>query len=432
MNPKILFLSEIEERLLQFGQPFMHFLSFAGFHSVVIKTGSSEGLKYQSFALPWAILNLTLLILGETFYTIVIHPTVRAKYNLGLTENFTYILVSFSTVLSFLALKALAILKYKENSKFWSENVRMLMEFSQVGPQFDLRSEHLDPFFETIRQGVRRNLIAGLFYMFYCMIIVCALIWIAVANDSKDFPLLISNLHHVQSLIWNINFSMYFLFGLFLGLYLKMYITCLQVIAIEVERIVITQNREAMLSNNKDIELGPKTIFKKQFNMEQTIERLEQILKAYFITEELVTKFSRHFETELFITFVSSFLIIFARAFFIVYYILKSSPTDALYMTGTAVVYVWQIYHVATLCSQLDEQVKRILVFLHRVDVKALPIYLHTKIDMLAVRLAGEPLTISPRQCFKLDRKLLITMLASVATYLIILIQFQTADERGP
>ncbi|CAG7703507.1 unnamed protein product, partial [Allacma fusca] len=185
-----------------------------------------------------------------------------------------------------------------------------------------------------------------------------------------------------------------------------MYSICLLVIAKEVENIVRIQSEIQLLDDN--IELGPKIIFKQQFKIEQTTERLEQCLKGYFITEELVTKFRRHFETELFITFVSSFFVIFARAFFIVYFFLKSSPTEALYMIGKIVVYVWQIYHVASRCSELDHEVKGILYFLHRIDVKSFTLDLHTKIHMLAVRLSADPLSISPRQCFKLDRKLMI------------------------
>ncbi|CAG7716867.1 unnamed protein product [Allacma fusca] len=95
------------------------------------------------------------------------------------------------------------------------------------------------------------------------------------------------------------------------------------------------------------------------------------------------------------------------------------------------IVYIWQIYYIAVLCSQLDQEVKGIQFFLHRIELRGLPMYLQTKIGILVVRLATDPLAISPWQFFRLDRRLLTTMFASMTTYLIILIQFQISDKNA-
>ncbi|CAG7819164.1 unnamed protein product [Allacma fusca] len=420
----------LEQKLLQIGKPLLNALIIAGFHPYVKANKWGEArCHYHNFALFWAILNLFLLIIGETFYTIFVYSPVLEKHTKGFTETFTYGLVTYSAMVSFLILKALSIFKYNKHLKFWQLNVRLLAEFSETSPQFDGSSEPMISYLDRTRQEIRRSLVFGIFLVVFWLNMTVARIQMTVGL--MDASSHINALIYIESFIWNINFSMYFLFGLFLGFYLKIYSICLRVIAVEMEKIVSAQTRGSFpLHTNFD--LSPRPIFNSSCKLEHITELLEQCLKAYLIVEELVLSFNRHFDTELFLTFVTSFCMIFARTFLVFYVALKYSPTELIFAVGKTIVYIWQIYHVASSCSQLDQQVKEIQYFLHRIELKGLPTYMLTKIDMLALRLTTHPLTISPWQFFKLDRRLITTMFASMTTYLVILIQFQVGDKNMP
>ncbi|CAG7724132.1 unnamed protein product, partial [Allacma fusca] len=398
----------VEDKLLQIGKPLLNALCLAGYHPLLKAKWGKAGFVRPGIALFWAIFNFVLLLVTEVLYCIYIYSAIIEKQDMGFTENFAYSLMTYSVLTSFVVLKGLTIYKYKQNGKFWEQNVHLLEEFSEAGPQFDVSSEQQNDYFGRMGHEIRRSLIFGTIYIIYCMTV--GVIRNKMVEDSFNaLPGAYDFLIYTDSIVWNLNFSMYFLFGLFLGFYLKIYIACLRVIAMEVEKLVIIQNAKDKLTLVQNLDLGRTPILKPQYNREQMAEQLEQCLKAYLITEDLVLCFSRHFDTELFLIFVSSFFIIFARTFVILYAFLRCSPAELMFMVGKIVVYIWQIYYIAALCSQLDQEVKGIQFFLHRIELRDLPTYLQTKIQMLGVRLATEPHGISPREFFKLDRRLVTT-----------------------
>ncbi|CAG7716038.1 unnamed protein product [Allacma fusca] len=63
-----------------------------------------------------------------------------------------------------------------------------------------------------------------------------------------------------------------------------------------------------------------------------------------------------------------------------------------------------------------------------RLDVAKLPEDLQKNVLMMTLRLTSNPPTISPGNYFNVDRSLLTSIVCSLTTYLIILVQFRDSE----
>ncbi|CAG7784839.1 unnamed protein product, partial [Allacma fusca] len=338
---------------------------------------------------------------------------------MGQTESFTYLLITFTTIAYFISIKTILISKSESNIDFWHYNIRLLNEFSKIHSHFDIGCNKFKQprFFTAVHYEVRRDLVIGSVYMVICFVLAIVLAienefaWRSSNSTESYFDVWKMFVNHTQNFVWTVNFSTLFLVAVFLGFFIKLYCACLQLISEGLKEII---TRQKFGSSQIFEAYQPNECFirseRKNIEIETAI-LLDRCFKAYYIIEEIVREFGRHFNSEMFLIFTFSFFVIFARAFFVILYILKSSPTSFLYMIFKIIVHIWKIFYITTLCSKLNGEVQNISFFLHRIDLEPMPPHLQAKVNMLSTKLSSDPLTISPGQFFKLNRGLITTVI---------------------
>ncbi|CAG7822805.1 unnamed protein product [Allacma fusca] len=216
-------------------------------------------------------------------------------------------------------------------------------------------------------------------------------------------------------------------FILYMTFFLKIYRACLILLSEELE--ACTKSLRDGSKCSEDPSLWTSTARTEEiFERKEIIQDIGDCLEAYYLIEDLLEEFMSHFGHEIISLFIFSFVIVSARAFISIFVFASSSISSSLYAATKTSVYAWQMYSFASNCTNVDSACKKILHLLHRMDFAYLPYPLQAKVNMLAIKLASNPPGISPGEFFKVDRHLLLALLASMSSYMIILIQFQVSD----
>ncbi|CAG7826508.1 unnamed protein product [Allacma fusca] len=87
-----------------------------------------------------------------------------------------------------------------------------------------------------------------------------------------------------------------------------------------------------------------------------------------------------------------------------------------------------QMYHLLTESGKIKTTANQVLFSLCRLDVAKLPEDLHKNVLMMALRLTSNPPTISPGNYVNADRSLLTSIVCSLTTYMIILVEFRDSE----
>ncbi|CAG7678318.1 unnamed protein product [Allacma fusca] len=179
-------------------------------------------------------------------------------------------------------------------------------------------------------------------------------------------------------------------------------------------------------------EYKPCPEFMGNFENIRISEETRICLRTYDIIENLFFQFEDHFRIQLILQTLVSMISISVLTFFLTYCLLRNSIIHLMWEIFYLTIELWQMYYTGTWCSRVTSSSKAILSKLYSLNDSTFPPELRSKIQKLTLKLSTNPPQVSPGQYFVLDRKSLTTILASITTYIIILLQFEISDNGDP
>ncbi|CAG7834708.1 unnamed protein product [Allacma fusca] len=200
--------------------------------------------------------------------------------------------------------------------------------------------------------------------------------------------------------------------------YLKLYCLCLTIIDEKLRTTVEKLNEYSGLEN---IQLGSVTERKEE-------KILRQCLVGFNIIEELIQSCSCHFSIQLIVQTLFFVCVLTGYLFFGIFAFVKADYIATFFSVFYVVLVFWQAYAITTECTCISLIIKRVLCYLFAVDAEKVSSKLHQNVNSVAFKISASPPTISPGQYFTVNRQLLSSVSTSLATFVIIMIQFKVSD----
>ncbi|CAG7823859.1 unnamed protein product [Allacma fusca] len=422
----------IPEKLLSISKPLIYTLRISGYYPICIVDKFKLRLNYLSFPFIWTSTYLFLLFLSDVTYYVSSYSIGHVVDQLGNIERLSHGLVSLSASIFTEILRTFTFLKRREIISFWDYNCKKLEGFIKLRSNFDFCSigKH-DRYFNGISCLVRRRVKFGIVFSITFALLELWTQITNVQNKRRSFSL-IDAIAITASMFWNFNIAIDVMLTLYITFFLKVYCACFKIIGDELAATSYWERpRKTKSEKFQFIELFSELEYPGRDEADR-VRAITDCIDAYYIVEDLVSECNCHFAFEMSWQILFSFIFVCARAFCSIFLLLILSVPSVLYMTCNVSIYLWKVYSLANNCSAIDIAVKRITMQLHFIDLESVPTWLQTKINLLALKISTERPKVSPGQFFTLNRRLLTSIVASMTTYLIILIQFQVADRGTP
>ncbi|CAG7678317.1 unnamed protein product [Allacma fusca] len=412
----------MEEKFYRISKELLLCLRVYGYFPLSFTRSFTITRKMCSVPTIWTIIVLALLIwkLSNHF----IHIDVYLKYmELSPTENFAYIIMSIILLVNSVLFRAINFVRGNKITNFWRLNCKCFKMVTNLKRSFDF----CDPYSESahsvkkIQRSTQLFLALGIVYSIMTGLVPASkYLYDAIVYEQKYWD------YNLNAIISQILFTLggvtRFALILYLALFLKFYSFFFDMIARELQDFVKYLEPEytpcgKILNHREHIRISEET---------------RKCIQAYDIIEDLFFQFEDHFRIQLIFHTLVSMISISVLIFFLIFFILHSKFSNLIWVGFYLTIELWQMYYTGTWCSRVTSSSKSVLSKLYSLNDSTFHPELRSKIQKLILKLSTNPPKISPGQFFILDRNSLTTILASITTYIIILLQFEVSDNGKP
>ncbi|CAG7823436.1 unnamed protein product, partial [Allacma fusca] len=186
-----------------------------------------------------------------------------------------------------------------------------------------------------------------------------------------------------------------FLFTLFVTYFLRVYIFCLSIIALELQNVV--QKDEPKDSIRDTTAYGDP-------NSSESLTA--GCVRAYEVMDDLISRYDLQFGLEIILQILLMLVVVTLQIFIAMFFYISGNYFNVIWIALYVNVHLFQVYHLASVCSALDRALKAVLAKLYCIDSQQISKHLFIKVSTLTLKLSTNAPAIRPGQFFKVDRHL--------------------------